>query len=295
MPLITYDQIKQSLESGGGLNVNPTGQGFVDGQLTGAVDVQIPQLPKINFPMEDLSYGNSLQGTKQDLNKLLSLKNGKGGKINNFGGSQIIINSDRIIVNSRVDYLMLFGQSGVAIASPGNVNIDADESVTLYGEDGVFLGVPGRGNAKGNLIEPITKAQPTVDSNYEPLVLGAKLANLIEDLLVTLKNATILTPVGKGYFREDVMHDLASLQSRLPEILSTYAYVDGISHESVDPAPAPLKQITVPPTSITGNVAGNLSGVVQTVNLDAPTVPVAGAVSSQPDFFTSGSIPNSTI
>jgi hypothetical protein len=83
-----------------------------------------------------------LPGAKQDLNVLLSLKDGKGGKQNNFGGSQILLNSDRIVVNSRVDYLMLCGESGIAISSPGSVNIDADDAVTIYGDDGFFLGVP---------------------------------------------------------------------------------------------------------------------------------------------------------
>lgn len=290
MPLITYDQIKQSLSSGGGLNINPTGTGSdisVEGQFTGVTGIDVPQLPKIDFPMEDLSYSNTLQGTKQDLNKLLSLKSGKGGKQNNFAGSQIIINSDRLIFNSRVDYLMLFGQSGVAIASPGNVNIDSEDGITLFGEDGVYIGIPGKGVAKGNKVEPQTKAQPTIDSDYEPLLLGAKVANLIEDLLITLKNATILTPVGKAYFREDTLHDLASLQSRLPEILSTYAYIDGISHEGVDPAPAPLQVTTPAPTTITGTISstGTFTAVTEAINPDAATQAITNPLSTQTDFF----------
>jgi hypothetical protein len=150
---------------------------------------------------------------------------------------------------------MIFGQQGIVLSSKGNINLDADDAITAFGENGVFIGVPGKGKSiedgNGNKKIPKTKADPTVDQNYEPLVLGIKLANLIEDLLITLKNATLLTPVGKGYFREDVMYELACIQARIPEILSTYAYVDGISHEPVSKAPTAPTKVTEPPTTIT--------------------------------------------
>ena len=287
---VTYDQIKQSLESGGGLNISPTEGSVspgtpVQGTFTGQVTIEVPQLPKIEFPMDDLTYATNLQGTKQDLNVLLSLKDGGGGKVNNYGGSQVLINSDRLIMNARTDYLMLFGQSGVAIASPGNVNIDAEDGVTIFGEDGLFLGVPGKGSATGNETPPKTKADPTLDNAYEPLVLGTKLANLIEDLLVILKNATILTPVGNGYFREDVMYELACLQARLPEMLSTFGYVDGFSHEPTDPAPEPPKTVTEPPTTLTGTVTGTLTGTTGALDPNAPSTTITNPLVDQPGFY----------
>ena len=292
MPEITYSQYKQALESNGGLNA--VGADPAAGSFSGPFTIDIPQLPKIEFPLEDLTFSTTLPGTKQDLNVLLSLKDGKGGKQNNFGGSQILINSDRIILNSRADYLMLLGESGVAISSPGNVNIDADDAVTIYGDDGLFLGVPGKGASTGNIKPPTTKADPTVDSEYEPLVLGAKLANLIEDLLVIIKNATILTAVGKAYFREDTMYELGCLQARLPEILSTYGYIDGISHEAVDPPPSAPKKITKPPTTITGTVTGVSTTMAtnETTTPSGPSPTVSSSLTSQPDYFQNTTLYN---
>lgn len=293
MPIITYDSLKQQLEQGGGLKTPPNAGGAapntpVQGTFTGAVSIDVPQLPKISFPMDDLTFGSNLVGEKKDLDELLSLKPGNGGKINNYGGvgSQILINSDRIILNSRTNYLMLFGQEGVAISSQGNVNIDADDAVTIYGDDGLFLGVPGKGVATGNTSKPPTnKAEPTIDNDYEPLALGLKVVNLLEDLLVVLKNATILTPVGKGYFREDVMYELRCLQARLPEILSTYAYVDGISHEPPDPAPDPPKTVTEPPTTLTGTITGTFTGTTGQIDPNAPSPEITNPLSDQPDFY----------
>jgi hypothetical protein len=189
---------------------------------------------------------------------------------------------------------MLFGHQGVAISSPGSVNIDAEDSITIYSGDGLFLGVPGSVSGSINDVRkstdtaklPKTKADPTPDYEYEPVVLGTKLANLIEDLLVILKNATLLTPVGKGYFREDVMYELACLQARIPEMLSTYAYIDGYSHEGVDtPAPEPPKTVTEPPTTLVGTVTGTFTGTTGAIDPNAPSNVITNPLADQPDFF----------
>jgi len=297
---ISYNNLKEKLVSGGGLNVAPTdGATAVQGTFSGTTVIDVPQLPKIDFPMEDLTFESNIKGEKVDLNTLLGIKPGQGGKVNNYAGSQVLLNSDRIILNSRLDYLMLFGQQGVAISSQGNVNIDADDAVTIYGEDGLFLGVPGKGkgieDGGGNQKEPKNKAQPTKDANYEPLVLGTKLANLFEDLLVVLKNATLLTPVGKGYFREDVMYELASLQARIPEMLSTYGYIDGISHEAVDPAPEPPTAVTEPPTQIVGTVTGTFEGATQPIDPNAPSDTITNPLGDKPDFYQTESLYNDPI
>lgn len=300
MPTINYDSLKQQLMQSGELSTSANAGGAspntpVQGAFVGQVALQVPQLPKISFPMDDLTFGSKLTGEKKDLDQLLSLKPGNGGKVNNFGGvgSQIVINSDRVLLNARTNYLMLFGQEGVAISSQGNVNIDADDAITLYGDDGVFIGVPGKGVETGNKSKsPKTKAEPTIDNDYEPLLLGLKVANLIEDLLIVLKNATILTPVGNGYFREDVMYELRCLQARIPEILSTYAYVDGISHEAPDPAPDPPLTVTEPPTTLTGTVAGTFSGTTGQIDPNAPSSVISNPLADKPDFFEAETLYN---
>ena len=229
------------------------------GIATGNVVIEVPQLGPINYSMNDLSFTTAIVGEKKDLTELLGVK---GGKNDYTGGSQLVLNSERVIVNARENYLMLFGQEGVAVSSQGNVNIDADDAVTIFGEDGLYLGVPGKGikNQDGSPVEgntkmPKNKAQATLDSSYEPLVLGTKLINIIDDLLKILQTATIVTSISNGAFREDVQYELESLQSRLPEMLSTYAYLDGISHSPVlKPEPEAPTELTQPITQLTGTV-----------------------------------------
>jgi len=90
--------------------------------------------------------------------------------------------------------------------------------------------------------------------------LGTKLANWLDDLLQVFKNSVVLTPVGKGYFREDTQYDLIALQARIKEMLSTYAFIDGHSHEqaetdSIPPAPS----ITETSNTITGEITGTVT------------------------------------
>jgi len=207
----------------------------------------IPGNPQLDFAMQDLEYSLTLDAESNDVSKLLAFTKDSQGYINNYGNSsQVLINTDRIILNTKRDYLMLFGEAGVAISSKNPVNIDSDSSVTVAASDGIFLGVPNNGEPYDldNQKKPQTKGDPTIDQAYEPIPLGIKLANLLEDLLVILKNARIATPMGLAYFREDTQYDMANLQARLPEILSSLVFVDGISHEAADPAPAPPTTIT---------------------------------------------------
>ena len=216
----------------------------------------VPPLPVIDFPaLQDLEFSFGIAGAKRNIEDELLID--KSTRKNKFTDPQIIFNSSRIIANANSDYLMLFGNKGVSVSSPNYVNIDADDQIALYGKTGVFVGVPGNGEAKGNETAPKRKGDPTIDVDYEPLVLGNKLANLLEDILIILKNATILTPVGVGRFREDVMYELACMQARIPEILSTIGYIDGISHNKSRPAPEPPATVTVPPTRLVGSTAYN--------------------------------------
>jgi hypothetical protein len=185
-------------------------------------------------------------------------ENDSKGKKNNYGGPQILLNSGRIIANAE-EHLMLFGANGATLSSPNRINIDSDDTITLFGQDGLFLGLPNKGApiekqaetvkaAFANKLPPgqLFEASATADneSGYEPLVLGDKLANFLDDLMETLISATSLNPAGTGAWREDTRYHLEILSARVPEMLSTYAFIDGISHEEVRPMPTAPKSLS---------------------------------------------------
>jgi len=191
-------------------------------------------------------------------------------------GGSAFITGDRVVINAKKDYAMMFGKKGIAIASPNQVNIDAGKSITLFAHEdkGVFLGLPNKGSAiTPALVGGKTKGDPTPDQLYEPLILGLKLANLLEDFLIVLSNAELASAISIAKWQPSTQGEFALLANRIPEILSTYAYVDGISHEeidteSLDKLKAAQKKAKnyVPPTSIEAVVEGtfvdaNASGV----------------------------------
>jgi hypothetical protein len=210
------------------------------------------------------------------------------------GGSAFLA-GDRVIINAKKDYAMLFGKKGVAIASPNQVNIDTGKSITLFGheENGVFLGLPNRGKATQPPVSQKllgkTKGDPTPDQLYEPLVLGFKLANLIEDFLVTLSNAEMASAISIAKWQPSTQGEFALLANRIPEILSTYAYIDGISHEEIDTETldklkaAQLKAKNfIPPTSLSGSVEGTFAQPIP------GTVGASGSAGLQGSLFIVG-------
>lgn len=267
-----------------------------------SVNINVPQLAPITMPLADVVFESGTTVATQDGTSELGLIL-SGNRVKNASSKpSLIFNADRVIINSKQDYTMLFGQKGVAISSPNKVNIDAEDSITLFAENNLYLGVPNKGqgvppdskNPNPSLVKRdssgnINKASATKDYEYEPLVLGLKLANWLDDLIQTMKNAILLTPVGKGYFREDTQYDLIALQARIKEMLSTYAFVDGYSHEQpdIDTLPAAPRITETPSTNLTGEVTGVTYNEGLSDSQDS--TPTDNLV-TQPDYFETNQI-----
>lgn len=316
MPSVTYAEILERIKKEGGIDgalkgLNGAGTGFggegefgPDGEGGGfdiqslvgkRIEIEVQQLPTIEFPMEDLQYSSGVKESKKNnINELLQIKDGNSRKVNDVkkDSGQIIINSNRVVLNAASDYMMMFGKQGVAVASPGPVNMDSETSITLFGTKGLFLGVPNKGKGVVPLDQqkaPQSKGDPTKDEPYEPMVLGIKLANILEDFLLILKSANLITPVGQAYFREDTQWELASLQARIPEMLSTFGYIDGFSHLKPDPAPPAPEKVTPYPTKLVGTITAIGDGPINSnTSTNGPTTgPITSPLASVPGFFES--------
>lgn len=252
----------------------------VDGVVSGNTTIDLKPyqeaLKSLNFSeTKDGDIASTITSTKvkPSLDSQIGIDaTGKSVYSNNVVGS-VLWNSDRVVINSKQQLAMLLGQKGVAVASPSKVNIDAGESITLaaYGDNGggLFLGVPNKGvqyttNKQTQI--GLSKGSPTADQPYEPLVLGIKLANLLEDFLYVLKSAQGVDALSPVKFQPDVQAEFALLANRIPEILSNYAYIDGVSHGSVDMDQLAAIEVArteipdyVPPPSLTGSVSGQFT------------------------------------
>lgn len=84
-------------------------------------------------------------------------------------GDQIIINSGRVILNSKDDSIFLFAKQAIGFSSAGTINFDADGDMVVNAKK-IYLG----------LETDIDKPQPTIK--------GDNLENLLNDILDDLNN-----------------------------------------------------------------------------------------------------------
>jgi hypothetical protein len=79
-------------------------------------------------------------------------------------GEQIIINSGRVILNSKDDSVFLFGKKAIGFSSAGTINFDADDSIIVNAPK-LYLGLGAT----------------------EPLVKGTQLTIMLDDILDALR------------------------------------------------------------------------------------------------------------
>ena len=132
--------------------------------------------------------------------------------VSKYFNAQVIINSDRVVLNSKRDEVMIFAKSNIELNTKNIINLNADERVHLNSNT-VFLGT-------------INNSLPT-----EPLVLGDKLNTLLETLLDSLYSfgcalsSVVGSPEGApamdiNVAAEGLLNDIDRINDNLEGILS---------------------------------------------------------------------------
>ena len=136
----------------------------------------------------------------------------KPTNVSKYFNAQIIINSDRVVLNSKRDEVMIFARSNIELNTKNIINLNADERVHLNSNT-VFLGT-------------VNNSLPT-----EPLVLGDKLNTLLETLLDSLYSfgnalsSVVGSPEGApamdiNMAAEGLLNDIDRINDNLEGILS---------------------------------------------------------------------------
>ena len=172
-----------------------------------------------NFHVEKINADDSslyLTSTQQ-----IPLQTDKTGTLNpltkpidvsTYFNAQVIINSDRVVLNSKKDEIMLFAKTNIELNTNNIINLNANERVHLNSNT-VFLGT-------------VNNQLPT-----EPLVLGDKLNTLLENLLDSLYSfgASLSTVIGSpegapamdiNSAAESLLNDIDRINDNLEGILS---------------------------------------------------------------------------
>jgi len=175
--------------------------------------------PKEKFHVEKINQDDSsiyLTSTQQ-----IPLQTDRTGTLNpltnpidvsEYFNAQIIINSDRVVLNSKRDEIMLFAKTNIELNTNNIINLNANERVHLNSNT-IFLGT-------------VNNQLPT-----EPLVLGDKLNTILENLLDSLYSfgASLSTVVGSpegapamdiNSVAESLLNDIDRINDNLEGILS---------------------------------------------------------------------------
>jgi hypothetical protein len=148
--------------------------------------------------------------------QILPLQTDRTGNINpltnpidpsKYSNAQIIINSDRITLNSKKDEVMIFAKTNVEISTKNIINLNANERIHLNGGT-VFLGT-------------VNNQLPS-----EPLILGNKWKKWMEDLIDAIGALTDISPVGPcAPTKSDPQWGkIASLKAQIPSLLSDISF-----------------------------------------------------------------------
>jgi len=127
-------------------------------------------------------------------------------------GNQVIINSDRIIFNTKKEEIMAFANRGIVMNSNGYIAIDSSENIGLTTLD--KLNVSAKTGLYVDSKEIILGKNAT-----EHLVLGDTLFQLLDELLSELIKETHMTGAGKSA-PPDNAAKYASIKAKLRKILS---------------------------------------------------------------------------
>ena len=162
---------------------------------------------------------NSLWITSDEIVELNPITKGKSYYLksarnapNTLEGNQVIINSDRIIFNTKKEELMIFANKGIILNTNGYVAIDSSENIGLTTLD--KLNVIAKTGTYVDSKEIILGKDAT-----EPLVLGNELLELLSDLLTELIVETHMTGAGKSTPPENAAK-YAAIKTKLRKILS---------------------------------------------------------------------------
>ena len=138
-----------------------------------------------------------------------------------YNKSQVIINGDRVVLNSKKDEVMIFAKTNIEISTNNVINLNANDRIHLNGNK-IFLGT----------VPPQEENQP-YRLPTEPVLLGRQTVLLLTDLIVALHSfsagySSKITPppgvpfdTGEG---AELMKNLQDITSNLSNLLSQTTY-----------------------------------------------------------------------
>jgi hypothetical protein len=155
----------------------------------------------------------------------LPLQTDKNGVLNNltnplnvpdYFGAQSIINSNRVIINSKKDEVMIFAKTNVEINTRNVINLNADGRVHLNSNN-VFLGP----YSSTNIPQPVLLGNETIKLFIQLNITLTKLAGYLSSTVSTAEGSPIISLQAAG---TDLSGDVKQLNNLLKNITSKIVF-----------------------------------------------------------------------
>lgn len=153
-----------------------------------------------------------------------------------YTGAQIFVNSDRVILNSKVNEISLFANTEINLSAINSITVDteqtiylrafrdinikADDTITLEAKQLAFISLDDLGfktSKTFSIVGDKIFIGRHADTS-EPMVLGATLASWLTKLLEVLSTGGIITPVGPATLNPALILPLLNGLGPLPKL-----------------------------------------------------------------------------
>ena len=115
---------------------------------------------------------------------ITTLKIGAAAK--NLSGKQIVMNSDRIVLNAKVNEIFLSSKNGISLSSKGDIVLESSKAITLDAPKVNLTSTALYSAVNGEQLEIILNAIVTAIASITPTIPGAPGAAIVNTLLTTI-------------------------------------------------------------------------------------------------------------
>jgi hypothetical protein len=197
---------------------------LVNGYVTTDTNSSTPNVEEINKEKSSI-YMTSTQKLPLEPGAIIRNPFISSLEPKNYYSSQIIMNSDRITLNSKKDEILLYAKSNIELSTDNNVLINAGETIHLHI------------NEKNPDTRILLGTGPNGEIPFEPVLLGGQTHDLLLDMcnvLTTLAGflSSVVVPTTEGGILvtgcngagEQLLSDVYNIIERLSKIQSTKVY-----------------------------------------------------------------------
>jgi len=125
-----------------------------------------------------------------------------------YNGNQMLFNSDRITLNSKLDDIFISSTKDIHIGAGRHISIGAFESLNILSSN-------------------VNVGNSTRASEMQSMVLGDTLKEVLTDIINLIPSIVITTQLGPQSPMPQIQADIQKITSKIDGILSTYHKIEG--------------------------------------------------------------------